>query len=136
MEGKVTGIGGVFIKFKDPDAMKKWYADVLGLTTNAYGVLFAFNTGTYPKAYLQLGTFPSDSTYFGSDQQHVMLNFRVDNLDKLIARLKEYKTVFLNEIEVFEYGKFIHISDPEGNRIELWEPVDNEFSTEPTTEMH
>lgn len=136
MEGKVTGIGGIFLKFNDPVAMKRWYADILGLTTNDYGVLFAFNTGVSPKAYLQLGTFPSETSYFGSKQQQYMLNFRVDDLEKLLLRLKENNTPILNEMEIFEYGKFIHISDPEGNRIELWEPVDDEFSKEPTTEMH
>lgn len=135
MEGKVTGIGGIFLKFKDPSAMKKWYADVLGLTTNDYGVLFAFNTGNSPKAYLQLGTFPMDTTYFGSDTQQVMLNLRVDDLEKLLDRLKQHNTPILDEMEIFDYGKFIHISDPEGNKLELWEPVDNAFSTEPTSEM-
>jgi predicted enzyme related to lactoylglutathione lyase len=136
MKGKVTGIGGIFLKFKDPSAMKKWYADVLGMTVNDYGVLFSFNSGTSSKGYLQLGTFPIDSTYFGSEEQQAMLNLRVDDLDKLLSRLKDANTPILNEMEIFEYGKFIHISDPEGNRIELWEPVDSAFSSEPTTEMY
>ena len=64
-KGKVTGLGGVFIKFKDPQNMMKWYQEVLGLTTNDYGVLFSFNGYDEPKGYLQLGTFPDNSDYFG-----------------------------------------------------------------------
>jgi len=135
MEGKVIGIGGVFFKFNDPKKMNDWYKNVLGLTTNDYGVLFAFNTKSNATSYLQLGTFEKNSDYFGSPQQQGMINFRVDNMDKLVEKLKENDVQILNDMEEFEYGKFLHISDPEGNRIELWEPVDNAFSEEPSTIM-
>lgn len=135
MEGKVIGIGGIFFKFKDPKAMNKWYEEVLGMTPNDYGVLFAFNTGVSSTGYLQLGTFQNDTPYFGSEQQQAMINFRVENLAKLIERLQKLNVPILNEMEDYEYGKFIHISDPEGNRIELWEPIDKAFSAEKTTVM-
>jgi predicted enzyme related to lactoylglutathione lyase len=135
MEGKVIGIGGIFFKFKDPAKMNKWYADVLGLVTNDYGVLFSFNTSDKTRGFLQLGTFPEDSDYFGRATQQSMINFRVAEMDKLVERLKKNDVTILNDMETFEYGKFIHISDPEGNRIELWEPIDDAFSTEPTTIM-
>lgn len=115
--------------------MNKWYADVLGLVTNDYGVLFSFNTSDKNRGFLQLGTFPENSDYFGHTAQQSMINFRVSDMEKLIERLKKNEVKILNEMETFEYGKFLHISDPEGNRIELWEPIDDAFSTEPTTVM-
>ncbi len=123
MEGKVTGLGGIFIKFSDPSKMNLWYNEVLGLTTNDYGVLFSFNSTKSTTSLLQLGTFSSDSEYFGEKSQQVMLNFRVDNLHLMLKRLENLNVPILDEMETFEYGKFIHISDPEGNRIELWEPM-------------
>ena len=135
MEGKVIGIGGVFLKFKDPSKMNKWYAEIVGMTPNDYGILFSFNDGKNKKGYLQLGTFSEDSDYFGSSKQQVMLNFRVDNLEKLIEKLRLNSVELADQLETFDYGKFIHINDPEGNRIELLEPIDDSFSEEPTTDM-
>ncbi|MEY3236770.1 MAG: hypothetical protein RI883_871 [Bacteroidota bacterium] len=135
MNGKAIGLGGVFLKFKEPTKMNLWYSEILGLTTNDYGVLFSFKSEKSKTALLQLGTFLSDSDYFGRNEQQVMLNFRVDNLELMLIRLKASKVEILDEMETYEYGKFIHISDPEGNRIELWEPIDEAFTNEPTTEM-
>jgi len=135
MIGKAIGLGGIFLKFKNPAKMNLWYSEVLGLTTNNYGVLFSFNSDQSKSALLQLGTFPTDSDYFGSETQQAMINFRVDNLELMLIRLKAANVEILDEMETYEYGKFIHISDPEGNRIELWEPIDAAFSNEPTTEM-
>lgn len=125
---KVIGIGGIFIKFNDPEKMRAWYSDVLGMTTNPYGVLFEFNGNTdASKGYLQLGTFESTSDYFGDRNQQAMINFRVDDLATFKTELAEKNVTIVNEIESYSYGKFLHITDPEGNRIELWEPVDSEF---------
>jgi len=135
MIGKAIGLGGIFLKFKNPAKMNLWYSEVLGLITNNYGVLFSFNSDQSKSALLQLGTFPKDSDYFGSETQQAMINFRVDNLELMLIRLKAANVEILDEMETYEYGKFIHISDPEGNRIELWEPIDAAFSDEPTTEM-
>lgn len=135
MSGKVIGIGGIFIRFNDPSAMNKWYLDVLGMTPNDYGVLFSFNGNAHTKGYLQLGTFPTDTDYFGSKSQQWMLNFRVDNLNGLIDKLKLNNVKILNEPEEYPYGKFLHIEDPEGNRIELWEPLDRSFDSESQMEM-
>lgn len=127
---QITGLGGVFIKFNDPKAMNEWYSKVLGLNTNDYGVLFRFNERESNPGFLQLGTFTADSNYFGKDAQKVMLNFRVDKLEDFLERLKADKVKIVDEVEAFEYGKFVHIEDPEGNRIELWEPVDAVFGSE------
>ena len=134
---KVTGIGGVFIKFSDPTNMRKWYREVLGINTNDYGVLFAFNDGTASsKGYLQLGTFESSSSYFGNEKQQYMLNFRVDDMSDFIGKLKQHNVNIVDEVETYEYGKFLHIEDPEGNRIELWEPIDSEFDKSESVPMH
>lgn len=135
-KGKVIGLGGVFIKFQDPQKMMKWYQDVLGLTTNDYGVLFSFNGYDEPKGYLQLGTFLEDSDYFGEPKQSYMLNFRVDDLTQLLLHLTGKNVPILDSIETFDYGKFLHISDPEGNRIELWEPIDTAFANEIHVQMN
>ncbi len=134
MEGKVVGLGGIFLKFEDPSKMNRWYEEVLGMTPNDYGVLFAFNTSSQ-RGYLQLGTFPSDSDYFGATEQRAMLNFRVNDMEKMLERLNHFNVPILNEVQTYEYGKFLHISDPEGNRIELWEAIDTAFDQEKVTEM-
>lgn len=123
---KIIGIGGIFLKFKHPKAMRQWYKEVLGMTTNDYGVLFEHNgnTSSTTNGYLQLGTFEADSNYFGRDSQQAMLNFRVDNLVEFEQQLRLKNVQIVDEITSYSYGKFLHIEDPEGNRIELWEPVD------------
>lgn len=126
---QVIGLGGVFIKFNDPAKMRDWYSKVLGMITNDYGVLFRFNE-SQDKGSLQLGTFDINSSYFGSAEQQCMLNFRVDDLDQFIIVLKENNVKVLDEVESYSYGKFLHIEDPEGNKIELWEPIDGEFDAE------
>ena len=136
-EAKVIGLGGVFIKFNEPKAMNKWYKEVLGLNVNDYGILFGFNHGGGSRAFLQLGTFEQSTDYFGSEKQQVMLNFRVQNLIDLSKQLREKSVQIVDEIESYEYGKFLHINDPEGNRIELWEPNDEFFAkTETFQDMH
>jgi len=128
--GKVTGIGGIFIKCNNPEEMNNWYRDVLGMTTNPYGVLFSFNDSNSPKGFLQLGTFPTNSDYFGNESQQSMLNFRVDNMMEILEVLKKHKVQIVKDLEEYEYGKFVHILDLEGNRIELWEPMDGAFEKE------
>lgn len=130
--GKAIGIGGVFIKYKDESTMKSWFESALRLTPNDYGVLFSFNGSTSPKGFLQLGIFPIESEYFGRKEQQFMINFRVENLEELVIHLKAIGTVICDELETYDYGKFIHIEDPEGNRIELWEPIDSGFETTET----
>lgn len=132
---KVTGIGGIFIKFKNPTKMKEWYSNALGLNVSEYGVLFTFNGNGHPKAYLQLGTFAAETNYFGAETQQYMVNFRVDNLTELHTHLVALNTVIIDEIETYEYGSFLHIEDPEGNRLELWEPVDSEFDKMKSNEV-
>lgn len=126
---EIIGIGGIFLKFNDPKAMREWYQSVLGMPTNGYGVMFEFNVGhSTSKGQLQLGTFEANSNYFGKDSQQAMINFRVDDLVAFEAKLREKNVTIVNTLQSYDYGKFLHIEDPEGNRIELWEPVDEGFS--------
>ncbi len=133
--GKAVGIGGIFFKFKDEKAMREWYKEALGLNPNDYGVLFSFNGNSNPRAYLQLGTFPETSDYFGTDSQRTMINFRVEGIESLLVHLQTMGTVICDDVETYEYGKFVHVLDPEGNRIELWEPIDPAFGSETSVEM-
>ena len=127
---KVTGIGGIFFKTKDPKQMIEWYSKNLGLLTNEYGSLFEFreSDNTDKKGYLQWSPFPNDSSYMQPSEKDFMINYRVENIEKLVEELKANGVEVLDEIESYEYGKFVHIMDPENNKIELWEPVDSVFT--------
>ncbi|HMQ47073.1 MAG TPA: VOC family protein [Saprospiraceae bacterium] len=126
---KVTGIGGIFFKCKDPKGLREWYGQHLGFETDQYGALFEFRLADNPdkKGYLQWSTFSEDSTYMAPSTKDFMINYRVQNLEGLLAELKESGVTILDDIETYDYGKFVHILDPEGNKIELWEPVDEVF---------
>jgi len=127
---KVTGIGGIFFKSEDPERMRDWYSKNLGLVTNEYGSLFEFRESDHPerKAYLQWSPFDENTEYFEPSQKEFMINYRVENIEALVEELKNSGVTVLDSIETYEYGKFVHILDPENNKIELWEPVDNSFT--------
>lgn len=127
---KVTGIGGIFFKCHDPEKMRSWYSQNLGLVTNEYGSLFEFRNADKKEVinYLQWSPFAETTKYFEPSKKEFMINYRVENLVELVAELKKSGVTICDEIEVFEYGKFVHILDPEGNKIELWEPVDSVFT--------
>ncbi len=127
---KVTGIGGIFFKSDDPKKLSDWYNANLGLVTNEYGSLFEFRESDKPekKGYLQWSPFNKKTNYFNPSEKEFMINYRVENIEELVQELKENGVKVLDEIESFEYGKFVHILDPENNKIELWEPVDSVFT--------
>ena len=129
---KVTGIGGIFFKTKDPKKISKWYGDNLGLVINPYGSVFEFRQGAAPdkKGYTVWSPFKEDTDYFAPSEEPFMVNYRVADLKALIEDLREKGVKIVGEIEEFEYGKFAHILDPEGRKIELWEPVDEVFTKE------
>ena len=126
---KVTGIGGIFFKTKDPQRMKEWYSKNLGLTTNEYGSVFEFRESDKPenKAYSVWSPFKEDTDYFQPSGKDFMINYRVENIEKLVEELHAAGVTICDEIESYKYGKFVHILDPENNKIELWEPVDSVF---------
>lgn len=127
---KVSGIGGIFFKTKDPAKMKDWYSQHLGLVTNEYGSVFEFIRADKPgqKGYLQWSPFDEKTEYFKPSEKEFMINYRVENIEALVEELKANGVNVLDEIESYEYGKFVHILDPENNKIELWEPVDSVFT--------
>jgi predicted enzyme related to lactoylglutathione lyase len=127
---KVTGIGGVFFFSEDPEKIKEWYAQNLGLEVNQWGSSFEFRNAHRPDEinYLQWSPFTQGSEYFAPSKKEFMINYRVQNLEGLVDKLKENGVTVLDSIETFDYGKFVHIMDAEGNKIELWEPVDSVFT--------
>lgn len=127
----ISGIGGVFIKSEDPKKMNRWYAEKLKLNMTEYGASFRFiDEVSEQKGLAQLSFFDQQSNYFDPSRKQTMINFRVRNIAEFVDLLKENGVVVLDEIESFEYGKFVHILDPEGNKIELWEPNDEGFGSQ------
>jgi predicted enzyme related to lactoylglutathione lyase len=127
---RVTGIGGIFFFSDDPAALKDWYAGKLGLETNEWGSSFEFRNANRPDEinYLQWSPFTTGSEYFSPSKKEFMINYRVQNIEGLVSKLRAGGVTILDSIETFDYGKFVHILDPEGNKIELWEPVDSVFT--------
>ncbi len=126
---KVTGIGGVFFKCKDAEAQKQWYEKHLGIPNEPYGTTFGWRhlDDAAKKGTTVWSTFKNETTYFGDASQQYMINYRVENLEALAAQLKEEGVTFVDEIQTYDYGKFLHILDGEGNRVELWEAVDEKL---------
>ena len=126
---KVTGIGGIFFKCKDPKKMREWYATNLGLNTNQYGAVFEWRQGvdSSKKGFTQWSPFKETTKYFEPSTKDFMINYRVDNIEELVDQFKKAGIIITDTIETVEYGKFVHIMDIEGNKIELWEPNDIEF---------
>lgn len=127
---KVTGIGGIFFFSDDPETTKEWYSKNLGLEVNQWGSSFEFRNAHRPDEinYLQWSPFKQGDEYFAPSKKEFMINYRVQNIEGLVNKLKENGVTILDDIESYEYGKFVHIMDAEGNKIELWEPVDSVFT--------
>jgi len=127
---KVTGIGGIFFRSKDPGKVREWYGKNLGLAINDYGSSFEFRNAIRPDEinYLQWSPFNEATDYFDPSKKEFMINYRVQNIEGLVKNLRESGVTIVDEISTYEYGKFVHIMDPEGNKIELWEPVDSVFT--------
>ena len=127
MEKRVTGLGGFFFKTKDPNAVKDWYKKHLGLNTDNYGCTFWWKDADGNDCSTQWSPFKDDTTYFKPSEKQFMMNFRVANLEALLETLKKEGVTIVGEMETYDYGKFGWILDNEGNKIELWEPVDSAF---------
>jgi predicted enzyme related to lactoylglutathione lyase len=123
---KVTGVGGIFFKCDDPKKMKEWYVQNLGLNGTDYGVSFEWRDADDPskECVTAWSTFPKDTKHFEPSKKDFMINYRVENMEELVEQLKSDGVTIVDEIKVYDgYGKFVHILDPEGNGIELWEPA-------------
>ena len=126
---KVTGIGGIFFFSDNPKETREWYSKNLGLETNDYGSTFEFRNADKPEEInsLQWSPFKKGSEYFAPSKKEFMINYRVQNIEGLVEKLRENGVTIVDTIETFDYGKFVHIIDMEGNKIELWEPNDAEY---------
>jgi catechol 2,3-dioxygenase-like lactoylglutathione lyase family enzyme len=122
---KVTGIGGVFFKSKDPKALQAWYAERLGVPVQDSGVVvFEWDDPAHPekKGQTVLSPFAADTKYFDPSTAPFMINFRVRDLHAMLAQLRAAGVRVDDKVDESEYGRFGWIMDPDGNRIELWEP--------------
>lgn len=123
---RVTGIGGIFFKCKDPKKMNEWYKTHLGLTTSQYGAVFEWKQAedSSKKGFTQWSPFSETTKYFEPSTKEFMINYRVENLEALLEELQKEGVTIVGKLETYDYGKFAHIVDIEGNKIELWEPND------------
>lgn len=124
---KVTGIGGIFFGSENPTEIREWYGEKLGIVLDDYGAAFEFRNANRPDEinYLRWSPMQKESEYFLPSQKEFMINYRVQNIEGMVRNLKEKGVTVLDSISTYEYGKFVHIMDPEGNKIELWEPIDS-----------
>jgi predicted enzyme related to lactoylglutathione lyase len=125
-KGKVTGIGGIFFKCEDPKKMNEWYKKNLGLPVTEWGAMFEWREKDDPKkeGYTVWSTLPCDDTGdFADLKKDFRINYRVENIEELVKDLKHAGVTITDEIVDSEYGKFVHVLDPEGNSIELFEPA-------------
>ena len=125
---KVTSIGGIFFKCKDAKKLKEWYQTHLGLNTNQYGTVFEWRhaTDSTKKGFTQWSPFKESTKYFEPSAKDFMINYRVADLVGLVEELKKEGVTIVDKMETYDYGRFVHIIDPEGNKIQLWEPSDSE----------
>lgn len=123
---RVTGLGGVFFKSENPTKINEWYSKHLGINAGQYGFMFEWRQKENPEmpGTTSWSAFKQDTDYFDPSKKSYMFNYRVENLVELLKLLKEEGVQIVGEMQEFEYGKFAWIMDPEGNKIELWEPVD------------
>ena len=119
---KAVGVGGVFLKARDPQALSAWYEKHLGLGGRVSADALVFD-GPASMGMTVFGLFKTDTQYFGDGAQQFMVNFRVDDLDGLLAQLDADGVRIDPKREDYEYGRFAWIWDAEGNRVELWEPA-------------
>ena len=121
---KVTGIGGLFFKAKDPKSLKEWYKNNLGMNIDQYGKMFDWREGDDAShlGLTQWSIFNEKTKYFDPSEKSFMINYRVADLVSLVDELKSSGVTITDTLQSSEYGKFIHIMDIEGNKVELWEP--------------
>jgi predicted enzyme related to lactoylglutathione lyase len=120
--GRITGVGGIFFKSKDPKALMAWYHDILGIKVEAWGgAMLPYDAPKHPPA-LTLNVFKERSDYMEPSPREFMLNFAVDDLAAFLDRLKAKGVPILKHDDSDPSGKFAWIIDPDGTKIELWEP--------------
>lgn len=126
---RATGIGGIFFKCKDPKKVREWYSTHLGLNTNQYGSVFEWYQGadSTKKGFSQWSPFKETTKYFEPSTKEFMINYRVVGIEALVEAMKKNGVTVTDTIQAYDYGKFVHVLDIEGNKLELWEPNDVEY---------
>jgi len=120
--GHITGVGGIFFKAKDPKTLAAWYRDVLGMPVEAWGgAALRYDAPKHPPA-LAWNAFPATTNDFAPSTSGLMINYAVDDMDALLARLRSKGVAILKRDDNDPNGRFAWILDPEGNKVELWEP--------------
>ncbi len=120
--GRITGVGGIFIKSKDPKALARWYRDVLGVHLEPWGgAMFRYDAPGHPPV-VTWNAFPNTTDYMSPSTREFMIDFAVDDLDAYLVRLKEKGVTVLKSEDDGPAGKFAWILDPDGAKIELWQP--------------
>ena len=129
---RVAGIGGIFFKVKDPKALARWYRDRLGIHIEGSMAAYEWRGGrnARQKGHTIWALFPAKTTYFGKNGASFMINYRVKDLDAVLAALRREGAKVDPKVEDVEYGRFAWVTDPEGNRIELWQPPKGYRSSE------
>lgn len=136
-KGRVTGVGGVFFLCDDVGDTKQWYSNHLGLKTDQWGSSFQYRLVDRPevKGMLQWSPFARDTPHFDTSKQEFMINYTVVNIEDLVSQLRADGVTICDDIVSYDYGKFVHIIDGDGRKVELWEPVDNPFEDDPAVEV-
>ena len=126
---KVTGLGGIFFKCDNPQQLNAWYAQHLGLDTSEYGTTFEWRPADNPaeKGSTTWCTFSQEADNFRPSSKPFMINYRVADIVGLVAELRQANVTIVDEIAEYDYGKFVHVLDPEGNLLELWEPTQQQL---------
>lgn len=129
---RVTGIGGIFFKANDPAKLKEWYKKHLGIDSDKYGAVFEWGKHTEQDkpGYTVWSPMSDNTTYYEPSRKDLMINYRVHDLEALLAVLADEGVQIVGKMETYSYGKFGWVMDPEGNKIELWEPFDDKFPPE------
>jgi predicted enzyme related to lactoylglutathione lyase len=129
MKKRVTGIGGIFFKCTDPQKSKDWYREHLGIDAGEYGanIKWREHDDREKIATTVWSPFPGKTDYFNPSQSEFMINYRVENLEALLEQLQKEGVEIVGDMESYEYGKFAWIMDPDGRKIELWEPANEDI---------
>ncbi len=118
---QVLGIGGIFFKSPDPARLRAWYAQWLGIPADEYGAMFS--PATMPPGGMTIwNPFTATTDYFAPSQSSFMINLIVDDLDAALAQVKEGGAALAGDVQDHDYGRFGWFVDPDGNKVELWQP--------------
>jgi catechol 2,3-dioxygenase-like lactoylglutathione lyase family enzyme len=117
---KIIGLGGIFFQSSNPEKLRAWYKEVLGLHSESWGAIFPFQENE--PGYQVWSVFPKDAKYYAPSTSPFMVNLRVDDLDAFLEEIKKKNVTLVGDPDSGEFGKFAWILDPDGNKLELWEP--------------